>query len=294
MPSTLGITSSSYAFPIVSGGTLTSDATYYYRTFTANGSLVIQNQAINMDYWIVGGGGGGSYRSVYYPYLWQGYYDTHLCEAGGAGGAGADLNSGSNTFQPDTINIFIGAGGAALSGGYATDVVSANALFGSLSAFGGTGAGGPQGGFNNYYAAGNVTYYLASPAYITAPAWLASSPYYWIGSGGAGAAGSGSGPNGGAASTSVPGRSVGGGGAGAHGNYAANDYLAFPPYDYYPNYGGTTVGTPGTNGGTASTNGNGGNGVANTGSGGGGATGAPGNGGSGVVVFRYQRSVVGG
>jgi hypothetical protein len=53
----------------VSGGTLTSDSTYYYRTFTGNGSLVVTG-TLKCDILIGGGGadggsGGGSYNPNY-------------------------------------------------------------------------------------------------------------------------------------------------------------------------------------------------------------------------------------
>mgnify|MGYP000645361866 CR=1 FL=1 len=45
--------------PVVTGGALTSDATYYYRTFTSNGTLGIANTSIALDILKVAGGGGG-------------------------------------------------------------------------------------------------------------------------------------------------------------------------------------------------------------------------------------------
>lgn len=63
MPSlNLGISSSGYNFPTLSGGTLTSDATYYYRTFTSNGTLSIGINSINLDYFVIAGGGSGGNR----------------------------------------------------------------------------------------------------------------------------------------------------------------------------------------------------------------------------------------
>ena len=46
--------------PIVSGGTLSSDSTYYYRTFTSSGSLVVADLPLTVDYLVVAGGGGGA------------------------------------------------------------------------------------------------------------------------------------------------------------------------------------------------------------------------------------------
>lgn len=55
-------------YPEVSGGTLTSDATYYYRTFTANDTLTVTNGTLNFDYVVVGGGGGGGAPKTYTGY----------------------------------------------------------------------------------------------------------------------------------------------------------------------------------------------------------------------------------
>lgn len=46
--------------PVVTGGTLTSDATYYYRVFTAGGTLSVTNGPLSCDVLIVAGGGGAS------------------------------------------------------------------------------------------------------------------------------------------------------------------------------------------------------------------------------------------
>ena len=46
---------------LVTGGTLTSDATYYYRTFTSNGTLAISGiGTLSCDLLIIAGGAGRS------------------------------------------------------------------------------------------------------------------------------------------------------------------------------------------------------------------------------------------
>lgn len=50
---------SAAAIPVVTGGTLTSDATYYYRTFTSAGDLVVSGASLNVEYLVIGAGGGG-------------------------------------------------------------------------------------------------------------------------------------------------------------------------------------------------------------------------------------------
>lgn len=79
--------------PVVTGGTLSSDSTYYYRTFTANDNLVVSGPSISGDILIVGGGGAGG-RS--------------LTGGGGGGSVGyftsVNIPTGNNT-------VTIGAGG---------------------------------------------------------------------------------------------------------------------------------------------------------------------------------------
>jgi hypothetical protein len=49
------------AKPTVTGGTLSSDATYFYRTFTSNGTLTVSNLSLTADILVIGGGGGGGF-----------------------------------------------------------------------------------------------------------------------------------------------------------------------------------------------------------------------------------------
>lgn len=127
------------AFPIIEGGTLTSDSTYYYRTFT-NHSFVgditdyitIKNKPINFDYVLVAGGGGGTsgYILGYYRYAYtclqccaccddfgQPYYYAATCYGSNiaaytaiGGGAGGVL-TGSTSLNPGSYSIKIGSGG---------------------------------------------------------------------------------------------------------------------------------------------------------------------------------------
>jgi 16S rRNA (cytosine1402-N4)-methyltransferase len=79
--------------PVVTGGTLTSDATYYYRTFTANGNLVISDSSLTCDILVIAGGGGGGSRF------------------GGGGGAGGLLAFTSQSLSPTSYNCTVGGGG---------------------------------------------------------------------------------------------------------------------------------------------------------------------------------------
>ena len=288
-------------FPAVSGGTLTSDSTYYYRTFTGTGNLVISNSSISVNYLVVGGGGGAG-----------------GCGAGnsatGGGGAGGYL-SGTTSLSIATHSIEIGGGGA---GGPATNSSTSNieAVKGTSSNFssiatslgggaspnsnstyngvlrnGGSGAGGTgntdagqngfpgtgtagqgnNGGFSNYGTGG--TYYSGG------------------GGGGAGAVGGNASLNsttagsGGAGLQWLNENYYAGGGAG--GTYNSSSFAS----------GG--IGGGGSSGGNANTVG--GNGLPNTGGGGGGVGGASGgasnlvggNGGAGVVIIRYTKASVG-
>jgi hypothetical protein len=105
----LGIRSSSYAYPVISGGTLTSDSTYYYRTFTANGTLTVENRSVPIDYFAIAGGGqGGAGFSVFlYSDEFNDYFDN---KSGGGGAAGIKAFFSSN-LTVGNHSIVIGAGG---------------------------------------------------------------------------------------------------------------------------------------------------------------------------------------
>ena len=114
----LGIMASSkLSLPTVSGGTLYSDGTYYYRKFTANGTLGISGGELNYDFFLIAGGAGA----------W--YY-------GGGSGAGG-LRNASGVTGSTNQTIVIGAGGS-------TGAVPANGS--NSTAFGYTSTGGGAGG----------------------------------------------------------------------------------------------------------------------------------------------------
>jgi len=48
------------------GGAVTSDATYYYRTFNSTDTLTVSTASINCDVLIVAGGGGDRYFNCFY------------------------------------------------------------------------------------------------------------------------------------------------------------------------------------------------------------------------------------
>lgn len=82
--SSLGAASSlgwSHTTPVVTGGTLTADDTYYYRTFTNAGQwdeLSVSGGPVEMDVLIVGrGGDGGVSQNQQYGAAWNFYYHSY-------------------------------------------------------------------------------------------------------------------------------------------------------------------------------------------------------------------------
>ena len=123
--------------PTVTGGTLTSDATYYYRTFTANGTLTISNMSLAVDALIVSGGGYGSGGN------------------GGGGGAGGIL-SPSATLAVNSYPITIG--GAATNSSFNGSSPTRGGDGGSPDGgAGGSGGGGSGSGFSgNTFSSGGT------------------------------------------------------------------------------------------------------------------------------------------
>lgn len=266
-------------FPTVSGGTLTSDSTYYYRTFTSTQNLVVTDNNITADYLVVAGGGGGG-------------TDLYTERTSGGGGAGGYRAFTSQSIPTGTLQVLIGGGGAGASGGNnQAGVVGSNGTASSFnsitSAGGGGGAGHDLSG--NYKAgdggSGGGSTHDAGTQGFASPAgqgnnggtpglmqggvglqWL-NGTYY---------------AGGGAGSTSpamVPNTGAGGGGAGG---------TALNTGSYVGGLGG------GGNSGNANGSFSGGAGSSNTGGGGGASrktTGAAG--GSGIVIVRYTKASVG-
>jgi hypothetical protein len=156
---------------VVSGGTLTSDATYYYRTFTGNGTLTVSDSTLTCDVLIGAGGGsgggtgsgsasgGGSYTSGYaaapgsYNFVIGAVQNDSIgigitAYAGGAGSQPGNGPSGGS-----------GAGGGyqsggVYSGGAATKASGGTILYGnaggnSVIASGGTTGSGGGGGWGS-------------------------------------------------------------------------------------------------------------------------------------------------
>lgn len=255
------------ALPTVSGGTVTSDATYYYRTFTGSGTLSISNSSLNMDILTVGGGGGGAGASISYipnnPNTGQPF--TGYGVGGGGGGGGVDYRN--STFSPGNYTVTIGGGGAASTNGVSSSMHTITATGGNS---GGGNSGGsqgtPTGRAGGSGAAGGST--------------NASGDFY-ITNVNAGGGGGGAGSNGGNGSASIGSMSTTAGTGGSSSTYIS-----------------VAVGGGGNGGASSLGNTNGASASANTGNGGGGASSGSGtsgswsggSGGSGRVVVRYLKS----
>jgi len=301
----------------VTGGTLTSDSTYYYRTFTGNGTFAVSNGSLTADIMIVAGGGPGGGN------------------LGGGGGAGGYKYLTSYSIPSASHSITIGGGGAratgSQTGGRGSNGISTQ--FGSIYTCTGGGAGGsgePGSEFNGNSggSGGGSTGYTASVTRATGVSGEGNS-------GGVGGKGGDNYPGGGGGGSGAQGgdsaSSASKGGAGGIGT--SNNIIGTTYYWAAGGGGGSYSGTAGggdgglgggggggTNNATAAvgsaggsalnaaesgfrqtSQGSGGRGGGdagiNTGSGGGGAPHVgytSGAGGSGIVVVRYTKNQVGG
>jgi uncharacterized delta-60 repeat protein len=123
--------------PVVTGGTLTSDATYYYRTFTSNGNLIVENRSISIDYFAIAGGGGGGAAN------WQQTSFKSYTGFPSGGGAAGTKSFSSETFSIGDYPIVIGAGGAGVeSGGTSVGGTGSSSSIASVVSVAGGGRGG--------------------------------------------------------------------------------------------------------------------------------------------------------
>jgi hypothetical protein len=263
------------------GGTIYSDASYYYHVFNASGTFT-PTQSITADCLVVAGGGGGG------------------GDWGGGGGAGGYLTFTSQSLTATGYTVTVGAGGAGAPNTSSNGSVGADSQFAALTLVkgggygakpfvaGGTGGSGGGGGYGGY-SGGSAT---SGQGYAGGSSGTDSGA---PGGGGAGQAG---------ASVSNPNNTNGG--KGGDGLYtaisggAATGLGQLSGGNYYFAGGGggrggvsPAVGGAGGlgGGGTGATNGVG-NGTAGqiaTGGGGGAGNSVAGAGGSGVVIVRYAK-----
>ena len=126
------------------GGTIYSDATYWYHLFTSNGTFT-PTQSITADYFLVGGGGGGgSFQS---GVRW-GY--------GGAGGYVSTLTSKAMTATAYAITVGAGGANGTGSGGANGASGTASSLIGGALSDSASGGVGGNGSTYQQYGAGNV------------------------------------------------------------------------------------------------------------------------------------------
>lgn len=274
---------------IVTGGTLFSDATYYYQAFTNSAILNVTNGSLTADILVVAGGGGGG-RSD---------------RGGGGGGAGGLQGFTSQTLTAGSYLVTVGAGGGAASASDTTGTSGNNSQFAALTASVGGGGGGRTGNTALSGGSGGGAGHQQQT----------SSGAGTTGQGNAGGFGQDNGSNqfnggggGGASAVGAGGISGSGGGAGSSA-YSAWGLATTTGQNvsgtvYYAGGGGggrqaitdLTPGPGGNGGGGGSVAGT--SGLANSGGGGVGGTGvnasnvAAGNGGSGIVIVRYLKSAV--
>jgi hypothetical protein len=276
--------------PTVSGGTLASDATYYYRTFTGTNNLVVSNAPVSADILVIAGGGGGGNNR------------------GGGGGAGGVLYTASQTLAPATYTCSVAGGGSAYTNGGSSSFIG-----GSVSL---TGIGGGRGADDSQQFGSAGGSGGGSWAYSTTAggAGTVGPPRQGF-NGGAGGNSNGAGGGGGAAAVGGNGTSNGGNGGAATSAYST--WATATSTGVSGAYAGGGGGGKDSNNASAGSGGGGGAGrgnygsqtggssaTANTGSGGGGGggttgvssapSGASGGGGSGIVIVRYTKASVGG
>lgn len=265
-----GVTPAATSTPYATGGDdITFDGTNWIHTFRSTGTFTPSRALSNVDFLVIGGGGGG--------YVQGGGAGGYRTSAGTSGANSSAESKLSLTAQAYTVTV--GAGGTqGNSGVNGSDSSIAGSGFTTITSLGGgsTSSGGSNGltggsgsGAFNSGTAGSGT---ANQGFAGGAAPTSSAGGGGGGASSAGSAASGStgGSGGNGLSSSITGSAVtrAGGGAG---------------------YGTGSSGTAGTGGGgTAGAASPTSDGGANTGSGGGGNNaGNGGKGGAGIVVIRY-------
>jgi hypothetical protein len=264
---------------VLSGGTLSSDSTYYYRTFTSNGTFSVANGSIQADVLLVAGGGGG--RQV-------------------GGGAGGVIYDDLRSISEGSYSIAIGGGGGTSNGSDTTgfDMTATGGGMGAIqNNFNGNSGGSGGGGGRDSSTGGSSTQTSnnGGTGYGNKGGNASGTGYGGGGGGGGAGAAGGNGQGNGQPS----GERGGDGGIGLNTWSSWASATGTGDSGYYAG-GGATPTIPGGAGDGSRGLGGGGavrqNGQANTGGGAGGneQTGNVRTGGSGIVIVRYLRSAVGG
>lgn len=313
MPSNgLGIVNSSLKLPTLSGGSLTSDAKYFYRVFTSSGTLVVKGGPVTVDLLIGSGGGGGSQHtdlaSTSPWYAWDANYQYLVAKSiyapigGAAGGVFRKFFDVPLTPQfGENHTVTVGAGGAAnAAGGFSRFATPTNYWFHTETiSGGGTGVRNGRGtGGSNLDNSGGIG---SGPIVDNSSGGFTPYiPTYYVGGGGAGYVAFPD-PNSNTAAGGIPIMDIpefkdsngtitgyGAGSSGISGTFDGGyDYWFFRNWQTsrtsYGEYYGAGTSVPS---GTAT------NAAANRGGGGGSSPNTAGNGGSGLVIVRYLRSAV--
>ncbi|MFA5130078.1 MAG: hypothetical protein WC477_04135 [Patescibacteria group bacterium] len=264
------------------GGTITSNDTYWIHTFTTSSSFVPSGD-VSVDALVVGGGGAGG-------------ADPNNWWAGGGGGGGAVKELTSQSLAAQEYPVVVGDGGTPSNTEAGTSGSGEDSTFNGTTAGGGGGGGNTQAGVGGNGSNGGSG---GGGAVSDGAGGTSSGGGYagYVGSHNSGSTGNGLGGGGGGAGAAATDKN------GADG--ISSDYSGGTVY-----YGGGGGGAgesvdPGYTGGTGG-NGGGGtgssftpylqatSGTANTGGGGGGngndTIGKGAAGGSGVVIIRYLKS----
>ena len=291
-----GISAIGGVTPKATGGTVTSDANYWYHTFEMSGNFV-PNQSLTCDYLVVAGGGGGGNATE--------NASTPSYRGGGGGGAGGlrctvGATGGGGTLETalsvtaQSYAITVGGGGAGSSSQNVAGSNGSNSTFSTITSTGGGGGGttsasggnGGSGGGRGHSSASVRGTGTTNQGYAAGATNVDNNPpYIGTSGGGAGAIGgsavaSPAGINAGGVgvATSISGTSVtyAGGGAGIGTNATSG-----VPSTIYTAAGGSGGGAASAQTPTAAT--------INTGGGGGAGLTAGSNGGSGIVIIRYAK-----
>jgi hypothetical protein len=280
-----GVTSAGYGAK-ATGGIISSDANYWYHTFTASGTFT-PTQSITADCLVVAGGGAGGWT------------------VGGGGGAGGIFYATNQSLSATNYEVTVGAGGAPTSADNA-GANGNNSQFGSLTLAVGGGGGGAYGsgqnpGKNGGSGGGSGTDQVGASGGSSTQTSTGGTGYGNVGGATINATQRGGGGGGaGAAGATATGGGAGGAGAGGNGLNTWSSWINNANGGYLAGGGGGGGGTPagagglggGGTGGTVSTD-NATAGTANTGGGGGGGGNGgamPGKaGGSGIVIVRYPK-----
>jgi hypothetical protein len=244
----------------LSGGQPYSDATYYYRVFRSNGSLVVGSSPLVADILVIAGGGAGAY----------GY--------AGGGGAGGLVYLTNQTLSIGTFSATVGAGGNINTSTYNEGQDGSPSQFGSLTPIAvGGGGGAIYGNAGHTGGSGGGGGYSNGPGGSGTAGQGNNGSGYSQGGGGGGAGGGGSGNNGGPGSSAYS--------SWGAATFSGVNYLG--TY-YYAAGGDSEVSSDATYGKTPGYTAA----PANTGNGSGGNCSTSPSGGSGIIIVRVTRTQI--